>query len=559
MSLFGSINVATRGLFAAQTGIDVTGQNISNANTEGYSRKRVNLQSMTRQDSDFGESGMGVEVASIDRVRNSFLDHQIYEQLGDKGRQEQLDTTLQRLEDLFKEPTDGSLNDKLGSFYDAWQDLANNPQELAAREAVKSSTTDVVDLFHSLALEMSDYRGKMDELLNKEVTQINDLSSRIAKLNIEISTSEGSPGFHANDSRDQRDLLIRQLSEIVDVTAIESAAGQVSVSTGGVLLVGPGSSSEVETFGVTRTRADGTTFNTLGLRLANGKKPFTPSGGIVRGIIDSKDSVVPGYELKLDAMAANLISQVNAKHSTGYNLNQATGVLFFDANYTDAKSIRLSDAVNFDVKNIAAATGGQASALQTVPETIPSAATPQVDLKVTSPTYRNVVQGSLQIRLNSTGEALREGAGADYVVDYQRGVVTFLNYAKYAATDNISIDFKYEASGFPGPGDGSNALDIAQLRQAATMALDGMGNPTQSVNDYYAAFVGVLGIERNQVKSSLENKEFIIAQLDGEQSALAGVSLDEEMVNMIKFQNSYQAAARFISTVDKMMDVLLNI
>jgi flagellar hook-associated protein 1 len=559
MSLFGSLNLGTRGLFAAQTAIDVTGQNISNANTEGYSRKRVNLQPDSRMDSAYGEMGIGVEIASIDRVRNSFLDRQIYEQLGDKGLQQQINTTLTRLEDLFKEPTDGSLNDKLGSFYDAWQDLANNPQELSAREAVKAATKDMTDMFNSLALEMVDYRSKLDEQLQKEVGQINDLTSRIAKLNVEISTAEGQPGYNANDSRDQRDLLVKQLSELVDVTAIESDAGQVSVSTGGVLLVGPQSSAPIETYGISRTRSDGTQFTTLGLRLAESKKVFTPKGGIVRGIMDSKDAIVPGYEASLDSMAANLIAKVNEKHITGYNLNEQTGVLFFDPNYTDAKSIRLADAINLDSKNIAAARGGKASPIQSVDEFIPNAATPQVDLKATDPDYRNIVQGSVEIILDATGEALREGAGADYVVDYKLGVVTFLNYAKYAAADDITINMRYETNGFSGPGDGGQALDIAQLRQTATMSPDPLGNPTQSVNDFYSSFVGALGIQRNQVQSALDNKEFIIQQLDGEQLSLAGVSIDEEMVNMIKFQNSYQASARFISNVDRMMEVLMNI
>lgn len=559
MSLFGSLNVATRALFASQTAIDVTGQNIANANTEGYSRKRVNFQSNTRKDDVYGQMGMGVEVASIERVRNSFLDHQIYEQLGDKGREAEVDTTLRRIEDLFKEPTDGSLNDKLGQFYDAWQDLANNPQELSARESVKASTDDLLDLFHNLSLSLSDFRTKQDELLEKQVAQVNDLTSRIAKLNVEISTAEGMPSYHANDSRDQRDLMIRQLAEIVDVTAIESESGQISVSTGGVLLVGPGNSSPIETYGIVQTRPDGSTYNTLGLRLAESKKAFTPKGGALRGILDSKETLIPQYENNLDKMAANLIENVNEKHKTGYTLNQTTGLLFFDPNYTDAAHIRLSDAISGDAKNIAAASGGQASAIQNEATSIPAAATPQIDLRTINPQYRNIVQGTMQVVYGPTGETLQEGPGADYVVDYQRGVLTFLNYAKYAATDNISVNFRYEAGGFPGPGDGSNALEIAQLRQTATMSPDPMGNPTQSVNDFYSAFVGALGIERNQTKAALDNKNFIIAQLDGEQQSLAGVSLDEEMVNMIKFQNSYQASARYISNINQMMEVLMNI
>ena len=129
----------------------------------------------------------------------------------------------------------------------------------------------------------------------------------------------------------------------------------------------------------------------------------------------------------------------------------------------------------------------------------------------------------------------------------------------YAAGDQINVRFSYNTTGYSGNGNGANALSIAGLRLKASMAPDSNGTNTQSINSFYAATIGKLGIEKNQNGSRLETKEFLIAQMDSEQASISGVSLDEEMTNMIKFENSYRASARFISTVSSMMDILMGI
>jgi flagellar hook-associated protein 1 FlgK len=168
------------------------------------------------------------------------------------------------------------------------------------------------------------------------------------------------------------------------------------------------------------------------------------------------------------------------------------------------------------------------------------------------------VQGAVQLTL-AGGSLLTEGAGKDYVIDYDKGVITFLNYTRFNPADVVNVKIAFNTTGFPGNGNGQNALLIAQLRQKATMSPDAAGNPTQSISAFYSAVVGKLGIEKNQNKSSLDTKDFLVTQMDNEQSSVSGVSLDEEMANMIKYQNSYQASAKFIGTVKQMLDILMNI
>jgi flagellar hook-associated protein 1 FlgK len=253
------------------------------------------------------------------------------------------------------------------------------------------------------------------------------------------------------------------------------------------------------------------------------------------------------------------VREVNALHQTGYTLNKSTGINFFNPAGTDAAHISLADPILADAKNIAPAQGGTSAPATVVPAGgMPAQGAPTYDLKLDDPRYRYVAQGSVEITLSGTGEILREGAGQDYIVDYTLGTVTFLNYARFAGGEAISIDFRFEENGFPGNGDGANALAIAQLRQLATLSPDPNGNPTQTFGDYYSAMVGTLGIARNQNTTNLETKEFLIAQMDEEQASIAGVSLDEEMTNLIRFQHSYQASARIVGTVQEMMDTLMN-
>jgi flagellar hook-associated protein 1 FlgK len=560
MSLFGSLNIGMRGLHASQVAIDVVGQNISNANTEGYSRKRIEMVADSVQDGVFGQIGVGVEVTRITRVRNEFLDRQTWEQLGDKGMYAELDKAMIRLENIMKEPTDEGLAAHIDKFWSSWQDLANNPGDASAREAVKASGSTMIDVFRAVYKQIEDYGLSMNNPLSQLAKQVNDLTGQIYDLNERIAGVEANPKMNANDTRDQRDGLIRRLGELVDVQTIEDAQGRAIITSGGNLLVGPSEAMKLETYGIDKTLSDGTVTSELKLRFSGSQRPYNPRGGELKGIMDARSGILNSYLEDLNKIANTIVTQVNAFHVAGYNLNQNTGVYFFDPTKTKASDIALADAVLGSSQNIAAAKGGKITdvAAFAAPGGIPAAGAPTLDLKAVNPSYRNLAQGTVQLTLGD-GSVLSEGSGKDYVVDYDRGVITFLNYSRYAAADAVNVKIQYNTTGFPGNGNGQNALEIAQLRHTTTMGADASGNPTQSIGEYYSAVIGRLGIEKNTFSARLETKEFLIAQMDAEQASVSGVSLDEEMANMIKFETSYQASARYITTINTMMDVLMNI
>ncbi len=567
MGLFDSLNIGMSGLNASQAAIDITGQNISNANTAGYSRKVLNQSADVVRDDARGQRGMGVSVKEIDRIRNSFLDRQTWEQVGEKGYSTEVDNAYTRIENILREPTENGLAAQMNKFWASWQDLANNPADLSSRESVKAAATTMVDTFHNVYKQIEDYGLSMNNPLIEKSKTVNDLTNQIFMLNDKVAGSEITKGQKANDTRDQRDILVRKLSELVDVQTIEDAQGRCIITSGGNQLVGPADVQKLETYGVDKTLSDGTKTSELRLRFAGNYRNFEPRSGDLKGIMDARGQVLTGYMNDLNTLASSMVKQVNDVHILGYNLNQVTGVQFFDGNKLQAGTMQLSGAVQADAKNISAGAGGKIQAVATVlpRPVIPAALTPTLNLTTTDPKFRDLVKGSMKITLLGPGPAfapagdLEEGAGKDYVVDNAKGTITFLNYARYAPGTSIDVQFSYNTTGFSGNGNGQNALQIAGLRLKASMSPDTSGTNTQSMNSYYAATIGKLGIEKNQNASRKETKEFLIGQMDSEQNAVSGVSLDEEMTNMIKFENSYKASARFISAVTSMMDVLMSL
>ncbi len=558
MGLFSVLNVGTRALFASQLAMDVSGQNISNADVEGYSRKRLNLTPDYRYDGSFGQMGIGVEVINIERMRNAFLDTQIQRQNQEVGMFGELDYTMESIENILNEPGDTGVLNYLDQFFDSWQNLSSNPADLSARNMVRTNAEILVDVFHNVAGELDSLRQTRSEEIEQRVNKVNAICSDIFNLNKEIGAVEVS-NQNANDSRDKRDLLLKQLSEIIDIDVIENEMGQVTITSSGSILVSPAFQQELEIVSRLYTLSDGTAHTEVGVRFADSKRDYDPKSGQLKGLFDSRDSVIPRYQQQMDELAVQLVEKINDLHSHGYTLNGYSGITFFNEQVTGALDIELSASVLNDVRNIAAAEGG---------ETLPAdrndslagahnfGAAPQQlyrDPASAVPTAaRNIVRGSVIV--SSPSVTLTEGV--DYNIDYVNGTFQML-HAGYDA-DDLTIDFEYRTGGFRGPGDNANALSIAQLRTTLTMQPDVLGDPTVTFAQYYSSFIGVLGLERNEASSNLETRQFLVEQYESHQDAIAGVSLDEEMANIVKYQHTYQAAARVISVADEMLDVLLN-
>ncbi len=557
MSLLSVLNVGTRGLMASQLAMDVAGQNISNADVEGYSRKRLNLSPDYRYDSNFGQMGIGVEVVSIVRMRNTFIDNQIRLQNQEVGFYDEINQSLNQIENIFTEPGDTGIQTYIDQFFDSWQNLANNPADISARTVVKTNAEILSNVFHNVSGELRDLRQTRNTEIEDRVDKVNEIIKEVYNMNLEIGAVELG-NQNANDSRDKRDQLLKTLSEIIDINTTENELGQITLTTNGNILVSPVNFQQIEMTTSSFQLSDGTSMTKVGLRFSDSKKEYVPQGGQIKGLLEIRDKIVPEYESKLDTLALSLVKKINDLHISGYNLNGYSGNSFFDQNTTGASDIKLSAEVLSNVQNIAAASAGESvpGVTNDSPTGSHDFGSPAIQLyrdpaSATPTAASNIVRGSVLVR--SPSVALKEDV--DYHIDYVNGTIQMLHNG-YDAQD-LDIDFQYRTGGFNGPGDNSNAIAIAKLRGALTMNPDILGNDTSTFSEYYSSFIGNLGLSKNEANSNLETRKFLVNQYESQQDSISGVSLDEEMSDIIKYQHTYQAAARLISIANEMLDTLI--
>lgn len=453
--LFDGLELGKRALSTHQLWLNTIGHNIANANTPGYTRQRVHTTTTMPYESNVGPIGTGVQATDIYQVRDLFLNQQYRQESRSLGQWTAMEKTLSQVEALFGEPNDNALSDLMDQFWSAWSDLANNPESLAARSALKEQTNLMTSSFHQLYSQLADLRKSVDDDIALATQQVNQYSTELASLNMQISRSELG-GENANDLRDKRDYLIDQLSQLVNINVAEQDNGTATVYIGSLAIVDGTSSFKIGTY---KAGAGSTSLNEVVWQ--GTEKNVKISGGQLKGLIDTRDNVVPQYIQALDDMASTLVEQVNALHQTGFGLDGSTGINFFNANYTSAGDFKLSDEIDNNINRIAASLSGEV-------------------------------------------------------------------------------------------GDNRNALAIADLRNA-TLMLRG----TATISEFYSGIMGQIGIEAGTATSTKENYQLLVDQIESSRQSVQGVSLDEEMTQMIKYQQAYDAAARVITVMDEALSTVI--
>jgi flagellar hook-associated protein 1 FlgK len=396
-----------------------------------------------------------VTAHSIHQVRDHFLTTQYRRENQSLGQWTYREKTLAQIETFFNEPNSDSLGDVLNEFWNSWLDLSNNPESNAARQSVVSEANRLTNAFHNLDRQL----GALRETANKDVAtmvgQINEVSHQIANLN-RLVVSEEIGGQRANDLRDQRDHLIDNLSRLVDVTTAEKANGSVTVYISGLAIV-----ENADTFEIgTRVDSSGTMASNE-IVWKNTKTAVKITGGEIKGLLDTRDVILPKYRDYLDDLAATIVREVNAQHATGTNLKGTSGFNFFNGSYTKAGNIRLEESIRNDSTLIAASQSGE-------------------------------------------------------------------------------------------PGDNANALAISDLRRHMTMKYG-----TMSITEFYTSMVSEIGVETHEAETFKGNYEVLIQQIENSRQSIQGVSVDEEMANMVRQEHAYNAAARVITFIDEALETLI--
>ncbi|MBM3677562.1 MAG: flagellar hook-associated protein FlgK [Actinobacteria bacterium] len=440
ISTFFGLQTALSGILAQQRALDVTTHNIANANTVGYSRQEAVLvasPAFTMPGVSTGvqpaQIGTGVDVDQYKRVRDQFIDVQLRAQTMRQGYYEAASDGLEQVELALAEPSDTGLNALLHTFWNAWQDVSNNPESPSTRQALVQAGANLADAFHSLDSQLQTIAAQTGQNVTSTLAEANQLGGEIYGLNVQIANAIAT-GATPNDLLDQRDLLVDRLAQLGNVSVTKGPLEVLDVTFGGAALVTGTTSS------ATLTEPDLTSL----------------TSGRLAGLVNLRDTVLPGYRTSLDAIASSLVTQTNALHATGYDLSGSTGINFFAAGGTTAATIAVDSTVFGDPTRVAAA--------------------------------------------SATGQ----------------------------------------------PGDAGIALQIAALRGSA------------GVDGAYTQLVTRIGSDARDANRALANATLLANSLANRRESVSGVSLDEEMSNMIRFQRGFQASARALNAMDELIDVIVN-
>jgi flagellar hook-associated protein 1 FlgK len=349
-STFGGLNTALSALYAQRRGLDVTGQNIANANTEGYSRQRVDMRSIGGQEvpaiySVWSGAGGGVDVASVSRIRDAFLEARGRAEHGQGAYLTSQAQTFGHIESIFQEPSDTAMQSQLDDYWAAWHDVANNPGTLAARNQLLQRGSVITDGLHAAFEQLgAEFKINRDQL-DAYATDVNTSAATIAQLNQSIQRAQAA-GLPTNELADKRDVQLMHLAEVAGATAISRADGTVDVLLGGSTLVSGATARAVQATGGGRLEdvmADPTN-QRVALQWSDNGSPITVTDGQVASNLQTLNTVVPQYAGKLDDVAAKLASKVNGAHGGAYDLDGNAGGAFFSGTTAATITVAITDA-----------------------------------------------------------------------------------------------------------------------------------------------------------------------------------------------------------------------
>lgn len=342
----GLINIGLTGVLGHQAALNTTGNNISNANTAGYSRQEVSFETQTGARTGAGTVGTGVNVADIRRIASSFVTDQLRSDTSLFNEQQTLNGELSRLDNLLGGDSTG-LNNALNNFFASLQSAAEDPAALPQRQLVLSEAQALVNRFQSLNSAFIQQRESVNSQIAAATSDVNALLSSIADLNLAISETPGlAQGNLPNDLLDQRDEKLRELSGLMKIRVVDAGASQVNVqmSNGQALVIG----AEASTLGTRRSAEDPTALDFV-LTTGNQTRVITDQviGGTLGGLREFAAGPLTVAFDELGRVAVALSDQINQQHQIGMDLENDLGGLFFtDINSRDAQLGRVTPNAN---------------------------------------------------------------------------------------------------------------------------------------------------------------------------------------------------------------------
>ena len=577
MSLFGSLNIGASALRSAQSALAVTGNNIANVNTPGFIRQEVGLSPIRNDRFSLGSIGDGVTVGGVLQKVDRFLAERAREARGDFEGANTRANFLQRVEGVFNELTDNDLSTGFQQFFNSIQDVVNTPDDPSLRAVVVARGDQIADTVRSVRSRIGEIRDDISAQVRISADEINNLLVEIDDLNSSIVAAEaGTVSVDAGSLRSLRDQKLTKLNEKIDIQVFEEPEGSVNIFTDGVFLVMSGAINEVAT---RQTTDRGSVIDTL--VFAESRAPLPNSAGRIGGAQTARDQDIGGVIDALDQLTGTLIFEFNKIHSSGQGLRRFTSV----------------ESENFVLNS--------AAPLDTSPN---NPALPPGTLNANLPF--TPVNGAFELRITDANTGLDstrvievdlDGIGADDSLDdivarldaafgAPVASVTVHGKLRIQAPTGIEFGFADDTSGFlaamgintffsgrdsrdirvsddvrndptlfaasanGAPGNTENALALAQFQDQSFASLG-----DESFLDFSLGLPDDLAALGQSTRSEAEFLLTTKQSLEAENLSITGVDLDEEAIKLIEFQTGFQAAARYIQTINELLDVVINL
>ncbi len=486
--LFNTLNTANKGLMAQQTALHTTGHNISNANTPGYSRQRVDMKAdLAYNYVGVGQLGTGVKMESIVRITNDYVSKQIRQENGTFERFSSKSEVIDQLEIIFNEPSTTGLNFNLGEMFDSWQELSKNPELPTSKTVIVEKSKTLAQTLNHMADQIDSLEGETLEQIEKNVLDFNNTIDKLNTLNKQIFNI-AVKGHVPNDLLDQRDLLLKDLSSISDFKVSFDEFGRASVKMGNNEVLGQGQGVKYKMV------ANGDKIHLQGQKSDNENDNIDITekikAGKIRGNIEALDDIKRSKD-SLDNFAKTMAEAINIIHRDGDG----------DWDEDSLEPDRRIDFFTFDGEK--------------------GAGTIRVN--------KEIVEDNSKVNAGKKGDS-PEGDGSRALE------IARLRNTKLVFSDNPDFSSRYDKD---------------------TMSIENDPNGV-TIEGAYGNIISIIGISKNHADDMVDNQEVLLAQLEMHRESISGVSINEEVSNLIKFQSAYDANAKVISVLAEMLDTLIN-
>jgi len=552
------LTIGTSALAATQSALSTTSHNISNINTEGYNRQRAEFSTYPPDFNGSHYIGSGVQIGSVERLFDGFLATQIRTFTAQESQSDTILNFAHQVDDLLGSD-ELSLSSGLEGFFNAMHEVANDPTSISTRQVLLTQAEILANRFNTLSQQLDGFTDQVNTNLQTNVTDVNNLTQGIADMNQAIVGASNGSDVPPNDLLDKRDKLITDLSKLVSVTTVPDGNGSIGVFVGNGQAVVLGSTAINLTI---IPNAVDPTLNDIGYGPTGVNVTSQISGGSLGGLLTVRSEIILSSKSELDALALSVATQLNDQHQKGITLTGALGGNLFNPTAADAGSISLAItdpralAVAFPVASAAATlnTGFGQVEIDSIdgvpPLTLPYLAA-NVSLTFDSSTNQYTVADGVDTATFAYAPASQSGLKVDL------GALT--------AAWTTPVELSVKLSGSPANadvftlgnsaaiGDNRNALALAELQTSKIL-----NGGTQTFGDAYGVVVAKVATRTNQADISQRTQQGLLDQTVLRYESVSGVNLDEEAANLIRFQQSYQAAAQIITVSTTVFNALIN-